>query len=127
MRHRELLLWPLAVAGATAGALLILHANPLCLLARCPLRVWTSIPCPTCGGTLAVRELLHGHLLAALTANPLVTCVILAILVSGIATLIALPWAKRIRAPWRPSGRLLAIIVIGLLVMNWLYLFFHLR
>jgi hypothetical protein len=126
MRRRDLLLWPLAVAAAAGGALLILHVNPVGLLVGCPLRIWTGIPCPTCGGTLAVRELLAGHLLGALAANPLVTLVILTIMASGIAALVALPWAGRIRTPWRPSGRLILILVIGLLALNWLYLFFHL-
>ena len=79
MRRRDLLLWPLAVAAAAGGALLILHANPIGLLVGCPLRVWTGLPCPTCGGTHAVRELLDGRLLGALV--PAVTAVV----VGGIA------------------------------------------
>src|SRR5689334_14229058 len=44
----------------------------------CPLKHITGIPCPTCGGTRALKALGHGAVLAALRWNPLVTIVALA-------------------------------------------------
>ena len=127
MRRRHLLFWAVAVAAGTVGALLLLRANLACLLTPCPLRAWTGIPCPTCGGTLAVRELADGHLLAAFVANPLVTLVITVLLMSGVAALIALPWAERVRSPDKPSGRLLGLLVASLVAANWIYLLFRYR
>src|SRR4051812_49136104 len=36
----------------------------------CPLRTLTGVPCPLCGMTTSVDETFHGHLGAALAANP---------------------------------------------------------
>jgi hypothetical protein len=36
----------------------------------CPLRTLTGIPCPLCGMTTSVTDTVHGHLGAALAANP---------------------------------------------------------
>ncbi len=36
----------------------------------CPLRTLTGVPCPLCGMTMGVEATAHGHLLAALRANP---------------------------------------------------------
>jgi hypothetical protein len=125
LRRRDLAVWPLVVALASAGAVALLRASPSYLFAPCPLRVLTGVPCPTCGGTMAVRELLQGRLLAAFTANPLVVLAILGLLASGVAALLALPWASRIRMPRPPSSRLLVWIAAGLLAANWLYLLFR--
>ncbi len=38
----------------------------------CPLYHYLGFYCPGCGGTRAVRELLHGHLLRSLWYHPLV-------------------------------------------------------
>jgi Protein of unknown function (DUF2752) len=46
---------------------------------QCTLKLLTGIPCPTCGGTRALRALFgHGAVLAALRFNPLVTIAALA-------------------------------------------------
>jgi hypothetical protein len=36
----------------------------------CPLRTLTGVPCPICGMTTSVEATVHGHLGAALQANP---------------------------------------------------------
>ena len=36
----------------------------------CPLRTVTGVPCPLCGMTASVENTLHGHLHAAVSANP---------------------------------------------------------
>lgn len=37
----------------------------------CPFRALTGFTCPGCGSTRALHQLLHGHLSAAFTLNPL--------------------------------------------------------
>ncbi|NUR78819.1 MAG: DUF2752 domain-containing protein [Thermoleophilia bacterium] len=53
------------IAGGTVLAASGSH-SPL----TCPLRALTGIPCPLCGMTTSVEETFHGHLGAALAANP---------------------------------------------------------
>ena len=46
----------------------------------CPLRTLTGVPCPLCGMTTSVEATVHGHLGAALQANPAGPFVVLAAL-----------------------------------------------
>jgi len=59
----------------SAGALMLAAAFALPVLPGhpglpCPLRTLTGVPCPLCGMTTSVEETVHGHLDAALAANP---------------------------------------------------------
>ena len=38
---------------------------------KCPFRVLTGLTCPGCGSTRALHQILHGHIVAAFTLNPL--------------------------------------------------------
>lgn len=82
----------------------------------CPLRRYTGIPCPTCGGTRAFVALVTLHPLAAFAFNPLVT-----------VGLVAVPiWAVRrsrrgLRLiDWHPSWQALTLLGV-LVVANWAY------
>jgi hypothetical protein len=57
-----------ALAMLTAAATLLLLPGHGGL--PCPLRTLTGVPCPLCGMTTSVEATAHGHLLAALRANP---------------------------------------------------------
>lgn len=41
------------------------------LLSGCRFRDWSGWPCPTCGGSRAIRDLLHGRLGESFLHNPL--------------------------------------------------------
>jgi small neutral amino acid transporter SnatA (MarC family) len=59
----------LRVAGGlmlAAAAVRPIHGPGL----PCPLRTLTGVPCPLCGMTTSVTDTVHGHLGAALAANP---------------------------------------------------------
>ena len=43
---------------------------------RCPFKMLTGLPCPGCGGTRALVELLHGRFTEALWLNPVSVLVI---------------------------------------------------
>lgn len=127
MRRRDLLLWSASVAVASVGAILILRMNPLGVLRPCPLRALTGIPCPTCGGTEAFKDVLHGDLTGAIRANPLVAAVLVLVAGSGIAGIAALPWARHLRAPRVPAGFFLFAALLVLILANWIYLFLRAR
>jgi hypothetical protein len=62
----------LRLAGAMMlPAALILPALPGHPGLPCPLRTLTGVPCPLCGMTTSVEDTMHGHLGAALAANPM--------------------------------------------------------
>jgi hypothetical protein len=63
----------LVLGGALASAGLLFAFNPAdhALYPACWLYATTGLKCPGCGGLRATHELLHGHLTAAWTLNPL--------------------------------------------------------
>ncbi|TDC43639.1 DUF2752 domain-containing protein [Actinomadura sp. KC345] len=58
------------MAGAAVGASWIHRVNDPGVL--CPLRAFTGIPCPMCGGTTVFIEFGAGHPARAVLANPVV-------------------------------------------------------
>ena len=68
----EVDLKPLRYAGAGAAALGLAAAGPVLGTPGlgCPLRSLTGVPCPFCGTTRGVTELMHGDLGGALLMNP---------------------------------------------------------
>ena len=63
------------VVGATLAALVYLFlfnpASGASVYPSCPLRLLTGLYCPGCGTLRGLHQLLHGHLLGALSYNPL--------------------------------------------------------
>jgi len=112
-----------------AGGLILAHLVPdtLIVIAHCPLREATGVPCPTCGSTLAATGLASGHWGAALRANPLVVVLgglyILAAVYAGLATVLP-RWRRSLQLSAREkrTARWLAVSVI---LVNWIYLGFR--
>ena len=117
----------LAAAAATGFAVWLQQADPD-LMARltgaCELRRLLNIPCPTCGTTRVVAAIGRGELMAALSANPLATLVILGIVVWGLIAVIVTvaPRGRRRLVLARGEGRLLAVSGAILVLANWLWL-----
>lgn len=91
-------------------------------LPSCTFRSLTGIPCPSCGTTRAAVALLRLDFGSALAANPLATLAGLAFVVGGAAAAI---WLV-LRGPW-PVTRMCwsrgwTAVVIGAVVINWVYL-----
>lgn len=122
MRRRDLILWPASVALATSAGLFLLRWNPGTLLRPCPLRTLTGIPCPTCGGTTAVRALLDRDLGGAFHANPLIAASILLAWSSALLALAMLPVARRLRAPRLLERRIVGLVALLSILANWAYL-----
>jgi hypothetical protein len=85
-----------AMATAAIGAAMIHRVHDPGVL--CPLRAFTGIPCPVCGGTTAFIEMGSGRPVQAVLANPVV-------LAGAIALAVApLGWGRRWWA-LRPGSR----------------------
>jgi hypothetical protein len=74
----------------------------------CPLRTLTGVPCPLCGMTTSVEATAHGHLLAALRANPAGPFAVLA----ALGLLVRRP-ARALRIP--------TIAVAGVVLGLWIF------
>jgi hypothetical protein len=76
----------------------------------CPLRTLTGVPCPLCGMTTSVTATVHGHLNAALAANPGGILVVLVAIV-----LLTRPRWKTVSVPtWSLPAVFLALWVFEL-------------
>lgn len=95
-------------AVAMLGATALLPLLPGHAGLPCPLRTLTGIPCPLCGMTTSVEATVHGHLGAALQANPAGPAAVFAALVLLVR---------------RPSGaiRVPTIGVSAFLLALWLF------
>ena len=90
---------PLRVAGA--GMLAVAALSPPIPMGsvpyRCPLRAATGIPCPFCGMTRGVIEVVHGHLVDAFLFNPgalLLVALAIGLLVAWRVNRVSIPlWA----------------------------------
>jgi hypothetical protein len=130
LRPRELdqeRLWAsLALAGVALLALGQVSSQFEIPVPVCPLKHITGIPCPTCGGTRALRALGHGAVLAALRWNPLVTIAALAaipfLIYAAAVTIFRWPRVRVLFAPadqrWLRAAAWIAILA------NWAFLIF---
>lgn len=61
----------LTAGAGVAATFLFVDPGETVLLPPCPFRALTGWLCPGCGSARALHALVHGHWIAALTANPL--------------------------------------------------------
>lgn len=99
------------------------------LLPPCMFRTLAGFYCPGCGGTRAVRELLHGHLLRSLWYHPVV--VYAAVLWGWYLMSNTIQWLTREKFPvgsryhrWYGTGAVI-LVVSNWLFKNFLLLAFH--
>lgn len=94
--------WRVAVGvvGAVTLAHLTIPGRPATV---CPLRAFTGIPCPFCGGTTAAVHIGHADVVGALRANPFV--VLGALIVALVPAHGALRRTRRWHDGWGADGR----------------------
>ncbi len=118
INHEALWLGVSASAGI-AGALWLRLNLPVPV---CTFHMLTGIPCPGCGSTRAMRQLLEGNFEQALHFNPLTVCVFAAIAIFDLyAVLVLLFRLPRIRVgPLPPKfGKWTRMFVLSSIALNW--------
>src|SRR5450432_1335782 len=99
------------VVGAVTLAHFTIPGRPATV---CPLRAFTGIPCPICGGTTAAVHIGHADLVGALRANPFV--VLGALIVALLPVLAALRRSRLWDDGWRlPSRALFAVTAFAVI------------
>jgi hypothetical protein len=94
-------------------------------LFTCTFKKITGIPCATCGGTRSTFYLSHLRLKQSLLMNPMVFLGFVGLLMWGIISLISIAFYKSKPITLAlPGKRLLIILIVGGILMNWTYLIF---
>jgi hypothetical protein len=111
-------------AVCAGGALLLrpLWVAAAAFLPRCAWHAWTGWPCPGCGTTRAILDLLRGDPGGALAVNPLATCAAVGFTAGG---LLAPLWlACGGKRPHIPAGQRVAwsAAVVLAVAANWSWL-----
>ena len=117
------LLWLTVLVSVTVPAIFWLQGN--LPVPGCPFAHWTGVPCPTCGGTRALRALISGQPAEALFWNPLITLGCGAALVFALyAALVLALRLPRLRLEPLPEQvvRIVRLTLWTLLGANWLWL-----
>jgi Protein of unknown function (DUF2752) len=81
----------IALLGIGVTAARLIGADDLSVGVTCPLRRFTGIPCPLCGGTSAAVAFTRGHLMQSLTLSPPFVLLVMFVL---------FPWLPE---PWQAS------------------------
>lgn len=113
---------PAALFGVVLAIVLSAHLSSAVnfQLPKCGLKAATGVPCPTCGGTRALRALALFDVSGALKWNPIVTVAALASLAIFILW-ITLPTEKFRELQRRLQSKPFALFAIVALIANWIY------
>jgi len=111
-----------AAAGLGAAAVLLLSTYKISF-AICYFKLFTGLPCLTCGGTRAAIRLIRLDPAGALAMNPLVTLGGLLVAAWAAADLVLLTRRRALRVSMSPAAvRALRILIPLAVVANWAYL-----
>ncbi len=118
----ELLWLSVSLAGLAAAAAWLAVGLPW---PHCAFLAITGHPCLTCGATRAAIQFFHGNFLAALRWNPLAFASLCFVaLFDGYAAVVLVTGAPRLRLCDLTAAqkKLVRILVIAMLALNWIYL-----
>jgi hypothetical protein len=93
----------------------------------CLIKSITGVPCPSCGTTRSILELLGGHLISSLQWNPMGIIVLAIMVISPVWILVDLFFQKEsfLRQYNRIENQLkskwIAIPAIALVLVNWVW------
>jgi uncharacterized protein DUF2752 len=109
--------------GVTVGGLAaLLHIDRLPFTV-CIFKAMTGWPCMSCGSTRAVVRLASLDLAGALAMNPLATMGVLGLLVWAAADLFLWPRGRALAVQASPPvARLLRVLAVTAVLVNWAYL-----
>lgn len=85
----------------------------------CWFKAFTGVNCPTCGLSRSILALLDGNLFAALSYNPFMLVLTIAVLIQILSPLV---FRKRLVLSLPPAGIKAGLVLLAALFLaNWLY------
>ena len=113
----RLLVFPFGLLALFGLAASLFAPDKVLLLAHCPLRDLTGLPCPTCGGTHTAVALAQGHPAEAFTTSPLVAggLVLFSVwLTAGLVTTLVPAWRRELvlGTKEKRTARVLAVLLV---------------
>ena len=100
-----------------------LFPQVLSLIPPCMFRLWSGIPCPSCGGTHCAVQLAHFHFLPAFLSNPFIFVMLLLLTFWGMNTIVGLVTKKNVKFILSTKEkRILKWSIILTVPINWIYL-----
>ena len=121
----RLLVIPVGIILVFGAYLAHTCASALHEAAHCRFRDLTTLPCPTCGGTLAAVSLARGEILVALEASPVVALALVWLVfwvIWGLTATMVPRWRRQVKLF---SGEKLGVrIAVGTaILLGWAYQF----
>lgn len=95
----------------------------LALAPPCLFRLWTGIPCPSCGATRTGIALSHLRVADAFVENPLFFALFIAFILWGMNTMLAVVVEKNLQLVLTVrEKKLVQRLLISAIIINWAYL-----
>jgi hypothetical protein len=109
---------------STIGLLIIwLFPHALSFIPPCMFRLWSGIPCPSCGGTHCAVQLANLNFVQAFLSNPFIFLLLVLLAFWGMNTTAGVVFKRNIQFLLSNREKLtLKWIIILSIPVNWLYL-----
>jgi len=113
----------LPLFGLPFGGWLIEHGHHS--FNKCAMKVQFDVPCLSCGATRGTLRLFHGDVFGALSFQPMMMTIYLALLIWGFTSLWGVITKKRVVVHLTDREDLIfKFIIVAVPVLNWFYLYF---
>ncbi len=126
-------LYTIVLLACSVGSIWLWIQNSQNVLTRagetgtCLIKTITGVPCPSCGTTRSVVELLDGQFISSLQWNPMGIMVFLIMVISPLWIIADMIFKKESflrfysRTEYHLKSKWIAIPAIGLVIINWIW------
>ena len=115
----------LIVIGIIGFCLAQFGEKILTFVPPCLFRLWTGIPCPSCGATRCGLALCNFQFVDAFLENPFFLFLFAALILWGMNTILGVVLGKNIELHLsQREKKIVQRVVVFAIIFNWVYLFF---
>jgi len=126
-------LYPIVILACTMGSIWLWIQSTQSLssitgeTSTCLIKSISGVPCPSCGTTRSIVELLDGNVITSLQWNPMGIIVLLIMLISPVWIMLDVLFKREsflkfyTRTEYHLKSKWIAIPAIGLVIINWIW------